>query len=111
MSDTSTLDEQLRELGFREVGRTRGRPTWVAGVNRFLEFTLHDEGDTMLVTWRLDLGEAMLARGWQIGGAESASQELYPRNDVRVRADLDAVQAEIRRVLAQLRIDLGAPDL
>ena len=43
--------------------------------------------DAVLLTWRFGLGEFMLDRGWQIGGAESASQELYPQRDVRLPAD------------------------
>lgn len=111
MADTSTLERELTELGFREVGRSRGRPQWAAGVNRYLQFTLYIEDGTVLLTWRFGLGEFMLDRGWQIGGAESASQELYPQRDVRLPAEAAAVEAEIRRTLGQFRFDLADPDL
>lgn len=110
MADTATLEQDLTDLGFRRVGQSRGRPQWAANVNRYLQFTLYVEGDTVLLTWRFGLGEYMLDRGWQIGGAESASQELYPQRDVRLPADADAVATEIRRTLGQLQLDLAAPD-
>lgn len=111
MADTTTLERELTALGFREVGRARGRPRWAAGVNRHLQFTLYLEDGWVLLTWRFGLGEFMLDRGWQIGGAESASQELYPQRDVRLPAEAAAVEAEIRRTLGQLRLDLGDPAL
>ena len=105
------FEEELTELGFREVGRSRGRPQWQANVNRYLQFTLYLEDERVLVTWRFGLGVFMLDRGWQIGGAESASQELYPRRDVRVPRESSAVEAEIRRTMGQLHIDLADPSL
>jgi hypothetical protein len=111
VADTTTLEQELTELGFRSIGTTRGRPTWAAGVNRHLQFTLFLEPDAIVLTWRFGLGEYMLDRGWQIGGAESASQELYPQRDVRLPAEAASVEAEIRRTLAQLHLDLTAPDL
>ncbi len=111
MADDATLERDLTELGFREVGRSRGRPQWAANVNRYLQFMLYLEGERVLLSWRFGLGEFMLERGWQIGGAESASQELYPQRDVRLPGEVSAVEAEIRRTLAQLRLDLGDPDL
>lgn len=111
MPDTTTLEQELTDLGFRQVGTSRGRPQWAANVNRYLQFTLFLEGEHILLTWRFGLGEFMLDRGWQIGGAESASQELYPQRDVRLPADADAVAAEIRRTLGQLQLDLGDPEL
>lgn len=107
----SPLAADLVALGFRAVARSHGHPTWLAGVNRFLQFQLQEEADAVVVTWRFDLGEFMLARGWQIGGAEASSQELYPQRDVRVPATVEAVAAEIRRTLANLRLDLGDPEL
>ena len=111
MADTTTLEAELTELGFRQVGQSRGRPQWAAGVNRHLQFTLYLEPTSILLTWRFGLGEYMLERGWQIGGAESASQELYPQHDVRLPPDAEAVAAEIRRTLTQLQLDLGDPSL
>lgn len=107
----SPLAAGLEQLGFREVSRSHGRPTWLAGVNQFLQFQLTEEPDGVVVTWRFELGEFMLARGWQIGGAETTFQELYPQRDVRVPARVEAVEAEIRRTLATLRLDLGDPSL
>lgn len=108
---SSALAVGLQELGFREVSRSRGAPTWLAGVNQFLQFQLQEEPDSVVVTWRFDLGEFMLSRGWQIGGAETSFQELYPQRDVRVPATVEAVEAEIRRTLLTLRLDLGDPSL
>ena len=107
----SALAADLEALGFRQVSRTRTEPTWVASVNRFLQFQLQEEAESVVVTWRFELGEFMLSRGWQIGGAESASQELYPQRDVRVPATVEAVEGEIRRTLATLRLDLADPEL
>ena len=109
MPDTTILEQELTELGFRQVGTSGGRPQWAANVNRYLQFTCHLEQDSVVLTWRFGLGEFMLDRGWQIGGAESASQELYPQRDVRLPAAADAVAAEIRRTLVQLQLDLGDP--
>lgn len=107
-----SLAEGLEALGFREVSRTRaGHPTWMGGVNRFLQFQLQAEPQGVVVTWRFDLGEFMLERGWQIGGAETTFQELYPQRDVRVEATVEAVEAEIRRTLRTMQLDLAAPDL
>lgn len=103
--------DELEGLGFREVSRSHGRPVWVAGVNRFLQFQLQGEDDTVVLTWRFDLGEFMLARGWQIGGAETSFQELYPQRDVRLPATIAAVEAEIRRTLASMQLDLADPEL
>jgi hypothetical protein len=50
-------------------------------------------------------------RGWQVGVTDTSTAELYPRADVRLPSDITAVEAEIRRVLGMLRLDLGDPDL
>ena len=47
----------------------------------------------------------------QIGAGETSFQELYPRHDVRLAVDVDAVGAEISRTLGRLRLDLGDPTL
>lgn len=102
----------LRELGFEPQGRDRyGGVVWVASVNSYLQFQLHEDGDGVVVTWRFDLGEFLLQRGWQIGAGETSFQELYPQADVRVAARVDAVEGELRRVLSTLRLDLGDPSL
>ena len=107
----SPFEADLEALGFREVSRGHGGTTWLAGVNQFLQFQLQEDAGAVIVTWRFDLGEFMLSRGWQIGGAEASSQELYPQRDVRVEAPVEAVEAEIRRTLSTLRLDLGDPAL
>lgn len=109
---TPALADQLTELGFTRRGRDRlGAVVWVLSFNRHLEFQLHEDADAVVVTWRFDLGEFLLRRGWQIGAAETSFQELYPQADSRVPATAAAVEAELRRVLGQLRIDLGDPSL
>lgn len=65
----------------------------------------------MVVSWAFELGEFLLTRGMQIGAGETSFQELYPQHDVRLPRDADAVRAEISRVLAELRFDLGDPSL
>lgn len=107
-----TFDDQLEELGFVVQGRSRrGGRMWVLSFNRFLEFTVHDYDDSLVFTWRFDLGEFVLERGWQIGAADTSFQELYPQHDVRLAVDVSAVEAEITRVLRSLRLDLGDPAL
>lgn len=104
--------EALTGLGFRPQTPTRrgGRP-WVLAFNSYLTFTVHEYADAAVVSWSVDLGELILDRGWQIGAGETSFQELYPQRDARVARDIDAVGAEITRVLASLRLDLGDPAL
>lgn len=107
-----TFDDELEELGFTAQGQSRrGGMMWVLPFNRFLEFTVHDYRDTLVLTWRFDLGEYVLERGWQIGAADTSFQELYPQRDVRLEVDIGAVEGEITRVLSTLRLDLGDPSL
>lgn len=107
-----TFDDELEQLGFVAQGRSRrGGRMWVLPFNRFLEFTVHDYHDTLVFTWRFDLGEFVLERGWQIGAADTSFQELYPQRDVRLSVDIEAVEAEITRVLSTLRFDLADPSL
>lgn len=107
------LPRGLQELGFLPQGQTRrGGQQWVREHNRFLVFTLHHfGGDELVLTWSFELGEFFVERGMQIGAAETSFQELYPANDVRVPAEVDAVRAEVRRILGHLRFDLGDPTL
>lgn len=111
--DRPTFEDELEHLGFRFQGRSRrGGLMWSLQFNRFLQFTLHDFGDgAVVVTWSCELGEYLQARQMQIGAGEVASQELYPRADARIPVDVEAVEAEIRRVLTTLRFDLADPTL
>lgn len=105
--------EDLAGLGFvvDGSGRRSGR-TWSLDFNRHLTFMVHQfDADEVVLTWSFDLGEYFLERDMQIGAAETSFQELYPRHDVRVPADADAVRGEITRTLARLRLDLGDPNL
>lgn len=112
MADATTFEDQLGELGFADRGHDRfGARVWKLTFNTHLEFTLHQDDQAVTVTWRFDLGEFLLRKGWQIGAAETSFQELYPQRDARVAASVDAVEAEVRRVLAGLRLDLGDPSL
>jgi hypothetical protein len=105
------LEAQLAELGFRLQGESRrGGRMWALPFNRFLTFVLHDYGDVVVMTWSVALGEYLVERGWRIGVTDTSTAELYPQVDVRVPRDIEAVEAEVRRVLGLLRLDLGAPD-
>lgn len=105
------FEAQLAELGFRLQGESRrGGRRWALPFNRFLTFVLHDHDDAVVLTWSLALGEYLVERGWRIGVTDTSTAELYPQVDVRVPQDIGAVEAEIRRVLGLLRLDLGAPD-
>lgn len=108
-----TFEDQLEELGFRYQGRSRrGGQMWSLRFNRYVQFMIHDFGDgAVIVTWSCELGEYLHERGMQIGAGEVDSQELYPRADARVPVDIEAVEAEIRRVLTRLRFDLADPTL
>ncbi len=108
----ATFDDELEELGFVAQGESRrGGLMWSLPVNRFLTFALHDYRDHVLFTWSFQAGEFFQERGWLLGAGETTFQELYPQSDVRLAADIGAVEAEIRRVLGTLRLDLGALDL
>ncbi|MDX1510305.1 MAG: hypothetical protein R3249_03075 [Nitriliruptorales bacterium] len=106
------FDEQLESLGFVQAGDSRrGGRQWSLDFNRFLAFMLHDFGDHVIFTWSFQLGDYLLEKGWQIGAAETTFQELYPRSDVKLARRIGDVEAEITRVLATLRLDLGTPNL
>ena len=109
---TETFDDELEALGFAVTGSSRrGGTRWELTFNSYLTFTLHDFRDHVVFTWSFNLGEYLLVKGWQIGAAETSFQELYPQRDVRLATDISAVEAEIRRVLLSLRLDLGDPSL
>ncbi len=85
---------------------------WVLPFNTYLTFMLHDYRDEgVMLTWALALGEFAADRGWVLGTGETSMHELYPRNDVRLERDAEAVGNEITRVLTRLRLDLGDPSL
>lgn len=107
-----TFDDQLEAIGFRVQGETRrGGRQWALAFNRILTFTLHDYDDTVVMTWHCELGEHVMERGWRLSVTDMSTAELYPQHDVRLPVDIDAVQGEITRVLASLRLDLGDPEL
>ncbi len=112
MAEATTFDDQLEELGFVVQGESRrGGLMWALPFNRFLTFTLHDYRDHVVLTWSFQAGDYFLERGWILGAGETSFQELYPRADVKLPTEITAVEAEIRRVLTTLRLDLGAIDL
>lgn len=110
--DAAAFASAMRETGFVDQGRTRrGGRQWSLEWNRYLTFDVHEFDDGIVFTWSFGLGEFVLERGMQIGAGETSFQELYPRNDVKLSRDEDAVRAEISRTLARLRLDLGDLDL
>lgn len=112
MSQADGFEDELAALGFRPQGASRrGGRMWSLVFNRFLTFVLHAYDDAVVLTWSFALGEYLEEGGWRTSVTDASVIELYPRADVRLPADLDAVGAEITRVLASLRLDLGAPSL
>lgn len=109
--EATTFDDQLEELGFVVQGESRrGGVMWTLAFNRHLTFMLHDYRDHVVLTWSFAAGEFFAERGWLMGTGETSSVELYPRADVRLATEISAVEAEIRRVLTTMRLDLGAVD-
>jgi len=116
-----TFDDELEALGFRAQGESRrGGRMWTLPFNRYLTFMLHDysmeaprsRGDQHIVlTWAFELGDYLLARGWQVSTTDTSTTELYPQHDVKLPLDAAALRAEITRVLTTLRLDLGDPGL
>lgn len=104
---------QVAVLGFVFVQEDRrGTFQFARQPNRFLTEWVHDYGDEALFTWEFDLGEFCETLGWQIGAAETSFQILYPRFDVRIARDLEAVAAEVQRLESQLAtVDLSDPSL
>ena len=108
----ATFEDGLEELGFVLGGSSRrGGRMWRLQFNSHLEFVLHDFDDTVLLSWSFGLGEFAAQRGWLLGTGELSFHDLYPQHDVRLPVEVSAVEAELRRVLGTLRIDLGDPDL
>ncbi len=108
----TSFDHQLRELGFRIQGTSRrGGRMWVLAFNRFLTFVLHDYDDALVLTWAFALGEYLEERGWRSSVTDTSVVELYPQHDVRLPAEITAVEGEITRVLGALRLDLADPAL
>lgn len=112
MSDDPFLTG-LATLGFTLTGEDRRGVLQLARrPNRHLTEWVHDDGDAALFTWEFDLGDFIEAQDWQIGAAETSFQILYPRFDVRIDRDVDAVAAEITRIETRLsHLDLADPSL
>lgn len=108
----SSFDAQLSQLGFQLQGSSRrGGRMWALAFNRFLTFVLHDYDDALVLSWSFALGEYLEERGWRSSVTDTSVIELYPRSDVRVPREIEAVGGELTRVLASLRLDLGDPSL
>jgi hypothetical protein len=105
--------EALTDLGFALAQEDRkGVRQYARPANRFLIEWVHDYGDDALFTWEFDLGDWVAEMDWQIGAAETSFQILYPRYDVKIARDIDAVATEIQRVEQRLAtIDLADPSL
>lgn len=99
--------QQLTEFGFELTQRTRGYVAATLVFNRFLTFTVYDYGDCCVLSWVVQFGAFAETQGWMLGVTDTSTAELYPRADVRLARDSDAVRAEITRVLTTLRVDLG----
>lgn len=107
-----TFDEQLEVIGFRVQGVSRrGGRMWALPFNRYLTFVLHDYDDAVVLTWALSFGDLAETRGWRSSVTDLSTMELYPRADVRLPLDIEAIGAEITRVLGTLQLDLGSRDL
>lgn len=106
------LHDGLGRLGFARTGASRrGGVMWTLQFNRHLQFHVHEFAEALVVTWSFDLGRLAEERGWQFGGGDATTHELYPRRDSRIAREVRAVEGEITRVLATLRLDLGDPTL
>lgn len=111
-ANVAVFEDGLEELGFVLGGSSRrGGRMWRLQFNRHLEFVLHDYDDAVLLSWSFGLGEFAAERGWVLGTGELSFHDLYPKRDVRLAIEIGAVEAEIRRTLLSLRLDLGTPNL
>lgn len=113
MPAAERIDGELSGLGFVDQGQSRmGGRQWVLAYNRFVTFVVHHHGDDELVfTWVVELGEFFEERDMMLGAGETSMHELYPRYDVKLPVDADAVRAEVERTLSRLDLRLSAPDL
>ena len=107
-----TFEDHLEELGFVLGGASRrGGRMGTLQLNSHVTFTLHDYHDHVVLTWAASLGDLLAERGWVLGTGELSFHDVYPAHDVRLAASIDAVEAELRRVLATMQIDLTDPTL
>ncbi len=105
-------EDHLEALGFVLSGASRtGGRRWQLAFNSHLTFVLHDYQDSVVLSWSFALGDFAERRGWVLGSGENSFHDLYPQHDVRLPIDVAALEAEIRRVLTNLRVDLGDPAL
>ena len=106
------FEDDLESLGFVDQGGSRrGGRQWSLRFNSYLTFIVHDFDDSLVLSWSFALGDYVLTRDMQIGAGETTFQELYPRHDVKLPVDAEAVGREITRVLTTLRLDLGDPSI
>jgi hypothetical protein len=107
-----TFEDNLEQLGFELGGESRrGGRMWSLQLNRHVTFVLHDYHDHVVLTWSAALGDLLAERGWVLGTGELSFHDVYPAHDVKLPASIDAVEAELRRVLGTMRIDLTDPQL
>lgn len=107
-----TFEDHLEELGFVLGGSSRrGGRMWSLRFNRFLTIVLHDYHDHVVLSWSAALGDLLAERNWVLGTGELSFHDVYPAHDVKLPATTTAVEAELRRVLATMRIDLADPNL
>ena len=110
--EADDVTTRLVAIGFRPKGVSRrGGRMWVLPWSRILTFVLHEYQDACVLTWSLAFGEHLVERGWRSSITDPSVAEVYPEHDVRLPLEVEAVEAEIRRVLASLRLDLGDPSL
>jgi hypothetical protein len=113
MPPLDDFHDELDALGFALVQEDRrGVLQYARAPNRFLTEWIHDDGEEALFTWEFDLGEFVELAQWQIGAAETSFQILYPKFDVRIPRDIDAVAVEVQRLEQRLSsLDLVDPAL
>lgn len=108
----ATFEDGLEALGFELGGSSRrGGRMWHLQFNSLLEFVLHDYDDAVVLSWSFGLGEFAARQGWVLGTGELSFHDLYPKHDVRLPVEIQAVEAELRRTLATMRVDFGSLDL